>query len=207
MSDDEATTGTGASGAGDGASRSAGEAAAERYRRLAAGFTTVVEAIDDRNRDEPSPCEGWSAAEVVGHVVRTERDLLERSGRPVGGAPDVADDALGAWASTRDAVQAALDDEAFADAERDGPFGPTSFASTVDTFMSFDLLVHRWDLARAIGRDDLAELDPGDVAVARDRLAPMGDAVRSPGVFGPEAEVAPDAPDVDRFLAWTGRRP
>ena len=104
-------------------------------------------------------------------------------------------------------MQAALDDEAFATAEHDSPFGRTTFAATVDTFMAFDLLVHRWDVARAIGRDDLAELDPADVELARERLAPMGDAVRSPGVFGPEVEVGDGASDVDRFLAWTGRRP
>ena len=104
-------------------------------------------------------------------------------------------------------MQAALDDESIAMTAFDGYFGPTTIAETADTFYSLDLLVHAWDIARALARADLEAMSPADLVHARHQLAGAGDVVRSPGIFGPEVAVGADASDQDRFLAWTGRTP
>jgi uncharacterized protein (TIGR03086 family) len=171
------------------------------YRRAAAGFTAVTAALTPEQRGAATPCEGWTVDDVVDHVVSTERDLLARM--PF----NIDNDQLTDWTMVRDTMQSALDDPARADHVEDGYFGPRSFADTVGTFYVMDLLVHTWDIARGAGLSEHERLDVADLTRARALLEPLGDAVRSPGIFGPAVEVPEGATDQDRFLAWTGRRP
>lgn len=43
---------------------------AERYRKVAADFTRRVDAVPDDAWDNPTPCDGWVARDVVGHLAR-----------------------------------------------------------------------------------------------------------------------------------------
>lgn len=178
------------------------DTAAARFRRSAAHLSTVVDAVSDWS--VPSPCTGWSAGDVLQHVVDTQSDLLARM--PFG-APADTTDPVAAWPVTRDAIQAALDDPQQAGHTYDSHFGPTTFAATVDTFYSMDVMVHGWDIARAAGLTDLEQLDADDVATAMAGLDAVGDSVRMPGIFGPAVEIDAGASAQDRFLAWTGRDP
>jgi uncharacterized protein (TIGR03086 family) len=74
-------------------------------------------------------------------------------------------------------------------------------------FRVSDLLVHRWDLAQAIGVDDT--LDPTLVQEVWDGLAPMIPMMATTGVFGagPSGSVADDASAQVRLLDAMGRRP
>jgi len=47
----------------------------------------------------------------------------------------------------------ALDDPDVADREYEGMFGKVAWAQSVDRFVSGDVLIHTWDLARALGVD------------------------------------------------------
>ena len=42
---------------------------AERYRKVAAQLTQRVEAVPDGAWDNPAPCEGWVARDVIRHLV------------------------------------------------------------------------------------------------------------------------------------------
>jgi Mycothiol maleylpyruvate isomerase N-terminal domain len=42
---------------------------AERYERVTAQFTARVRAVPEEARENPSPCEGWTARDVVGHLT------------------------------------------------------------------------------------------------------------------------------------------
>ena len=83
------------------------------------------------------------------------------------------------------------------------PFGEMP-ASEGLGFPMGDLLVHTWDLARAIGGDD--QLDAEGCAVVFANLEPIDGAIRKPGFFGPKLEPAPDANAQDRLLAFVGRQ-
>ena len=184
--------------------------AADRFRRMAARFTTVVDAIPSSAWGAPSPCEAWSVRDVVEHVVDSEREFLGRMpfGRPAGspGVDEPAGDPLDRWRRIRDMMQAALDDPASSSHSYEGYFGPTTFAETVDTFYTDDLLVHSWDVARGAGLTALEPMDASDMKATRARLEPMGDALRSPGIYGPPVEPAGGGTAQAAFLAWTGRR-
>ena len=70
------------------------------YTELAGPFGAVVERLDPADWDQPSPCEGWSARDVLAHVVDTERDFLQGRGLDVGHRPDLGAPSA-AWRTTR----------------------------------------------------------------------------------------------------------
>jgi hypothetical protein len=67
-----------------------------------------------------------------------------------------------------------------------------------------DVLVHTWDLARAVGADE--RLDEGSVRHAYEVLKPMDAVIRQPNVFGPKLESPPGADLQTEFLYFLGRR-
>jgi uncharacterized protein (TIGR03086 family) len=177
----------------------------ERYGRLAGAFTAKVAAVPPDAWDRPSPCEGWTARDVVHHVVSTEGMFLGFVGRSPGEVPSVDDDPLGAWSAVRASVQGDLEDPERAGAQFDGFSGRSTFEAAVDRFLCFDLVVHGWDLARSVGLDE--RIDPAEVARVRQHAEEMGDALRSPKAFGPAVEPPSGADDQARLLAFLGRRP
>jgi uncharacterized protein (TIGR03086 family) len=177
----------------------------DRYRRLADAFAATVAGVPDDRWSDPSPCEDWDARRVVGHVIETQGMFLRLVGRDLPPLPDVADDPVGAWDGTRAAVQGDLDDPERAGAEFDGFFGRTRFDTAVNRFLCSDLVMHRWDLARATGQDE--HIDASDAQQLLDGAAAFGDAFRSPGVCGPPVEVPADADVQTRLIAFYGRQP
>ena len=176
----------------------------DRYRHLSDAFAATVAGVPDDRWTSPSPCDDWTARDVVDHVVGTQGMFLGFIGEEPAEIPAVDDDPGAAWDAARSQLQAALDDPARADTEFDGFLGRTSLAAAVDRFMSSDLVIHRWDLARATGQDET--IDPVEAERVLAGARAFGDAFRSPGVCGPEVEVPEDADLQTRLLAFYGRR-
>jgi uncharacterized protein (TIGR03086 family) len=178
---------------------------ADRYRRLAARFTDLVEAVPNDRWDSQSPCEDWKAKDVLAHVVNTEADHLERMEIEL---PESIDglDPHKAWPIVRDRVQQALDTPTEAEHSYDGFFGRTTLAASIDQFYSMDLVIHAWDLARAAGLKDFEPMLPAEIAKVNTALESFGDNMRQPGVFGPEVPVPAGADAQTKLLAVVGRR-
>ncbi|MGF7122941.1 TIGR03086 family metal-binding protein [Rhodococcus sp. BE178] len=180
------------------------ETTPDLYRRLAAALTERVDAVPTNRWDSPSPCDGWTARDVVDHVVGTQAKMMGVVGLSIPPGPFATTDPAGAWRHTRDAVQAILDDPAKAALEYDGHFGRTDLASTIRTFYCFDLVVHGWDIARAADLDTTIperDLDMVDAIIAQ-----LGDSLHMDGVCGPAVEVPADADRQTRSLAALGRK-
>jgi uncharacterized protein (TIGR03086 family) len=178
----------------------------ERYRRNADRFAELVAGVPSDRWSSPSPCDDWTARDVVRHVVETQGLFLGLVGDTLGDVPSVDDDPAAAWDAARAVVQARLDDPARAGTEFDGALGRTSFEASVDRFLSSDLVMHGWDLARATGQDDA--IDPAEAErVLADAQSFPPEAFRSPMVAGPEVPVPADADLQTRVLAFYGRTP
>jgi uncharacterized protein (TIGR03086 family) len=178
----------------------------ERYRRIAGTFTRTVGDVPAGAWDNPSPCEGWTARDVVGHLVDWLPHFFFGRWDVEGPAhPPVAEDPLGAWTAVSETIQAALDDPEVARAERDTPMGPSTFEQTFDMIGTNDVFLHTWDVARATGLDE--RLDPEEVHRLFEGMEPYGDAMRRSGHYGPATEVPEDADEQTRLLAFIGRRP
>ena len=176
----------------------------ERYRRLSDQFAARIAAVPDDRWSSPSPCEEWTARDVVRHVVDTQGMFLGLVNREIGPLPDVDDDPAAAWDAARARVQAELDDPDRANAEFDGYFGRSTLAQAIDRFVNFDLVVHGWDLARATGQDDrIPDEDIQRVMATADSLS---ETLRGSGVCGPAIEVPDTVDDQTKLLAYLGRK-
>jgi uncharacterized protein (TIGR03086 family) len=180
---------------------------ADRYRRLSEQFARRIAAVQPDGWSEPTPCAGWTVADLVAHVVQTQGMFRGFVGRQTPEV-DVADDPAGAWRIASSLVQSDLDDPALAAETFVGMAGEQTFEEAVDRFLDFDLVVHGWDLAHATGQDEaIAEEDLRRVdTAAREMEEVYGDAMRGPQGFGPEVPVGPEASEQEGLLAFLGRR-
>ncbi|MEV2278965.1 TIGR03086 family metal-binding protein [Nocardiopsis sp. NPDC049922] len=177
---------------------------AKRYDRLSADFARAVAAVPEDGWSADTPCEGWTARDLVRHVVDTQGTFLGLVGRELGDIPSVDDDPAAAWDAARTVVLADLNDPERAGAEFDGFFGRTTFAQAVDRFLGFDLVIHRWDLCRATGQDE--RIDPDDVRWVREAADRFGSNLRREGVCRAELTPPEGADEQTRLLAHLGRR-
>jgi uncharacterized protein (TIGR03086 family) len=180
---------------------------AERYRRVASGFTRRVTAVHGDDWLLPAPCEGWVALDVVRHLVDWVPPFLaDGTGTALAVGPSVDTDPVAAWLTMSDSIQGLLDDRDQAAASFDHPMvGHHRVDDAVMTFVLSDVLIHTWDLARACGVDET--LDPDEVARMFDGIQEADAMLRESGQYGPKVEVPADADVQTRLIAFLGRQP
>ncbi len=186
---------------------------AARYRARADHFQMLVAGVADGAWQNQSPCEKWTARDVVAHVIVMHHVVLAPAGVPMRGL-DVGEDPWEVFVETRRLAERVLSDPALAGVADRSPMGTAWLAVHFDEAISADLPVHGWDLAKATGQD--ATIAPEDVAAGLAWQASMSEVMlekfRTPGafgagieVFGPVVEVGPGASAQDRMLAALGR--
>ncbi len=171
----------------------------DSFQQLVDRFTAVLDGLPASAWAAPSPCADWTAADVVAHVVDTQRDFLTQHGVDLGPRP--AGDPGALWAAHRAAVLA-VDDDVW-HREYAGFFGPTTVGATLTDFYGFDLVVHRWDVGRAVGRDvrfSDAELDDVERSIAG-----FGEHLYGEGICARPVAVPDGADRQTRVLALMGR--
>lgn len=176
----------------------------DRYDRIADGFETVMSRVGDR-WDSPSPCEGWTARDVVRHLVDVHRMILARLD---GSEPTLLadeDDATAEWPKARADVLARLTDEKQASTIVGGAFGEQPWEKLASGVLCTDTLLHTWDLATATGQQ--VQLDDGAITASLEFLTPFDQALRRPGGFGPKVDAPGDADLQTQLVAFSGRRP
>ena len=179
---------------------------ADRYSAAAARLTALIDAVPADAWTVQSPCEDWTAGQVVEHVVSTEAAFLRDRELAEALAEEATSDPLGTWPAVRDAVTAAMADPSKAGASYDGYFGPTTVEQTLDRFYTADLLVHRWDIATAVGLPDFATLDDDELAFLNEAIASYpAEVMRMPGLFGPELTAPAGANATTQLMAFLGR--
>ena len=178
---------------------------AERYERISAQFTERVRGVPADAWDNPSPCEGWTARDIIGHLTEWIPGFFGSQGVEFPPVPSVQDDPVAAWETVRTTIAKALADPALAEKDVETPFNKQSLAETVDMIVTGDLFTHTWDLARATGQSE--ELDPDQLQRMIEGMGAIPDEVlRADGMFGPRIDVPADADDQTRFLGYVGRR-
>ena len=178
---------------------------AERHRRIAGVFSERVRGT--RDWSAPAPVDGWTARDVVGHLVEWFPGFLAMGSDvrlPAG--PPVDEDPVAAWQVHSDGVQAVLDDPASAGREFSNEHtGTMPLPLAVDRFYTADVFMHTWDLARASGQDEVLDRDLCTQLLAG--MEPIEDLMRSSGQYGPRVDVPADADVQTRLLGFIGRDP
>lgn len=174
---------------------------------MADGFDRRATAVPEGRWDAPTPCEGWVARDIVAHLVEWVPGFMSTfAGMEPPNVPAVDDDPAVAWQALDAAIRSWFDDPAIADKEIDGPMGRMTVAAAVNQFVTPDVLIHTWDLARATGLDD--RLDPAEIAGMVDGMEPYDEMLRSSGHYGPRVPIDESNTDEqDRLIAFLGRDP
>jgi uncharacterized protein (TIGR03086 family) len=173
----------------------------ERHRRACRGFTAVVRDVPAHRWAGPTPCREWDAGALVEHVIGFHEYLLLR---PLGvRAERPREGPAPRWLATRDAIERALAHPALS-TPVDYFDGPARRPVDLLDAITGDVLIHTWDLARAVGVAD--DLDDELCSLAYDAAlsAPAADGT---GLFAPALPVSADATTRDRLLARRGRDP
>jgi uncharacterized protein (TIGR03086 family) len=171
------------------------------YLDKTARFGDVVQTIPAESWAAQSPCEKWTAADVVDHVVDAQRDFLARHRLELGPRPVGSPDQV--WREHLDAARRALGDGSVLMRSFEGFFGPTTIGETLVSFYALDLVVHRWDLARAAGSD--TEFSEAEMDLLDKGITLFGEHMYDEGVFGAAVPAPPGATRQERLLAVMGR--
>jgi uncharacterized protein (TIGR03086 family) len=178
------------------------ESPAARHEVVAGEFSRLVGHTTDWSA--LAPVDGWTARDVVDHLVTWFPGFLAGGGVELPSGPSVADDPVAAWQHQADAVQAVVEqrgEESFTHPRA----GTHRLADAVDQFYTADVFMHSWDLARASGQEPRLDDDFAGQMLAG--MQPIEAMLRDSGQYGPAVPVPDDAPVVDRLMGFVGRDP
>jgi uncharacterized protein (TIGR03086 family) len=176
------------------------------HRRAQDVYAGVLARVTDDQLDNASPCAGWTAKDVIDHVVGGNQIVRTRGGLDT---IDLPPDSAPNGRSAAHAASAASAHEVFA--APDGltrtfelPFGAVPGTMFIG-LRTIDLLVHAWDLAKATGQP--TDLDPElaaeCLATAKGLMAPGFRGEGRP--FAEEQQCPPGATPADTLAAYLGR--
>jgi uncharacterized protein (TIGR03086 family) len=175
----------------------------EKYLRVAAGFSDRINHCPDDCWSNASPCDGWTAANIVEHVIGVHRGQLAQIGADV--SLNDGDPLAHQWQTTCSRFVDAMSDPERAGMPVSGPMGSVAFKQMAGSIVLHDLLVHTWDFAVATHQS--ADLDEEAVRVALEKMTPMSEFIRGPGMFGPAVIPPLSASLQTQFLCFVGRSP
>lgn len=178
------------------------------YHRALDLFEGLVAGVSRDGWDAPSPCAGWTARDVAGHVTGGQHLIRALAG----GEPEpdvhrdparfVPGDVLMSWRTARKECAAALTSDAL---RRPIPFGGLGDLPLADYLEGYILepLVHAWDLAKATAQP--SRLDPDLVHHAFATAQVVAAPLRAEGHLAPPLGARQGADEQTRMLAFLGR--
>lgn len=189
------------------------EPAAERVKAIVAGIT-------DGQLSAPTPCDEYTVAAVLDHVMgltlaftnaatkeSTGAGSDGSAGRPEPAAANLDPDWRRKLAPRLDALVVAWrDPAAWTGMAEAGGF--TMPADVMGAVAVNELVLHGWDLARATGQAyDCDEASAEASLTFTSMMSTPGEEAGRAGLFGPVVEVPADASTLDRTLGYSGRDP
>jgi nitrilase len=181
----------------------------ELHKRAVERFGQLVQQVTDDQWDKSTPCEDWSVRELVNHVAgenywtqplfagQTVDDVGDRFEGDVLGTDPVA-----GWKTGAAEAIAAVQEPGAMDRTVHLSFG--DFPGREYAMQLFaDMVIHGWDLARAIGADE--RLDPELVTALAAWFSGVADVYRAGGAVARRPDVPEDADAQTKLLAEFGR--
>ncbi|MGH3597468.1 MAG: maleylpyruvate isomerase family mycothiol-dependent enzyme [Mycobacterium sp.] len=185
-----------------------GDGLGDRHLAVCRRFGESVHAANGK-WDRRSPCDAWDARGVLEHVIGFHDVLLLR---PLGLKPDrPRDDPQMRWELTYQRLETAFDSgnrlfQRVVDVPAVGSNPATKLdARRLVPNLTRDVLVHTWDIARAVGADD--RLDPRWCERFYADLPADPDALTASGMFRAPVAVGDQADVQSKLLARLGRNP
>lgn len=184
------------------------------HSEMAAAAVEAARAVGGVKPDQltgPTPCTDWDLRTLVNHVILWTAHSAERRARDEPLPEELMNRDFAADPGFAEAYAAQLDRavEAWsAPAAWEGELnvmGSPTPAADVGAMLVMEIVLHGWDVARAIGEDYRV---PADVAAAVYRTVEgSAELFRKYEGFAGPVEVPGSAPVLDRALALSGRDP
>jgi uncharacterized protein (TIGR03086 family) len=158
----------------------------------------------------PSPCVGWSARDVLNHMIGGA-DLFAACARgepqPFPDWSDMPDrvghDPATSYRRAADGVVAAFSAPGVLEGTVPMPWGDTPAPFALNLIMA-DHVAHSWDLARATGLTIEIPAATADIALATTQ-ASVTPEFRAAGLYAAEQPAPDSASTLNRLAAFTGR--
>lgn len=190
------------------------------HRTAVLASVDVVGAVTANDLHRPTPCAGWSLADLLAHMT-VQHHGFAAAARGAGAesavweaanaADAVAADPVGTYAAAAADVLDAFADDGVLDAAFALPeFGPgATFPGALAIGFHFvDYVVHGWDVARAVNVPFELPADVVTAALPLVLAVPDGEYRTFAGApFGPAVATHDAATDFDRILSQLGRSP
>jgi uncharacterized protein (TIGR03086 family) len=170
----------------------------------------LVDAVRPDQLDLPTPCTEWNVRALLNHMVGGNRMFAAvaegvplQQARPAGDV--LGDDPAESYRRSAEALKAAWHEPGRIEGTYELPFGKLPGKVALVLRLT-ETVTHGWDLAKATGQtpqydDDLVQAAAQFSEQNLSRERPPG------GPIGPAVDCADDAPAIDRFAAFMGRRP
>ena len=168
----------------------------------------IVSGVEPDQHGASTPCSGWDVRALLNHTIAGIQmfDAAARGCAFDGSmfeGDNVGNDPGASYESRAAKLRDALAQPGVIDGTWAMPFGTVPGAAAIG-FATLEVAQHGWDVARATGQQPDFDAEVTEAANAAARSAPA-DLVRSPGVFGPEADCPSGAPAHDQLAAFVGR--
>lgn len=178
----------------------------------------LLRAARDADWERPSPCAGWTLRDLVAHMAAQHHGFAAAArgsgaDRTYWIAPDLGRDPFKVYDESVRHVLAAFAEDGVLERGFTLPeIGATFTGRVAVGFHFLDYVVHSWDVAAAIGADDLdlPRLPQPVIEAALDiaRRVPKDPEHRGPGAaFAPVLPTPEDASPLEEMLALLGRCP
>lgn len=172
------------------------------YGEAAVGLCrSVLATLTEDDLERPTPCAQFTVAALADHLERSMILLAGVAGAdlsadpvagPIATIPTLAEAAIAAWRTRRTAGEVAVG----------RTITPAHLAAEIVTL---ELVVHAWDLARAVGAD--LHVDPEMCEHCRRNAEQLITPDKRGRAFALPVPVATEASAMDRLVAFTGRTP
>ena len=170
---------------------------------------SVVAGLGPADLATLTPCAGWDVRALLNHTLGEAQMMTDVNNGLVSSADhgDIVGDGTGlsgAW----DAIgQRNVTSWRTSGLDGDRAYFYGTFPATAGIVINIgEVIVHAWDLARAIGQPFEIDAELAAPVYGLYRAIPL-DGMRSNGLLGPEIAVPDDASISDRLLGLLGRTP
>ena len=181
----------------------------EVYEATVQSMQTIIAGVRADQLNANTPCTEWNVQALINHNIKVSQFfniILTGAGGVIPMEVNVPLPSEGAAAAFEAATSGLLATAKATDLEKvvEAPFGSMP-AGQLIMIPFVDMLIHKWDLAKATGQD--TSLDSGLAEVCYHRVEHMLSGGRDPNNFAPAVTVPASASLQDKLLAISGRQP
>ncbi|MGH8876185.1 MAG: TIGR03086 family metal-binding protein [Stackebrandtia sp.] len=181
----------------------------QQYRQAQLDLVEVVKGLTDADLDRPTVCTEWTVRGVLRHLIENcYRGVADANGEEYDGNADprLDNDPREEFPKAADAAWKVNQDEDRLHEIID--FAGMEQPAAVRLAFNFtDVLIHIWDIRRALGRPVALRPELVAEAIKVSELVPEGDEFRGPGKpFGHIVAIDSTEPQ-DKLLSLVGRDP